>query len=193
MHGPAVQIFRQLINTYESAGVKTVAAVANLRYGLYNSHSCFNAADELASRGVQLVGKFTIGLNESTDRVEEIINILKNLNPDFVLWCDWAACSVKGNYQEFFPLQIFKNMNYLPPALSMLDCENIPGQENNTDLKGLLRFVTGPNYVNDKVKGFDFVEDDTAFSSMFRPVTPVPFTGQDKLLLGIITVYIYVI
>jgi hypothetical protein len=42
--GPVVQIFRQLVNTYELAKVKTVAAVANLRYGLYNTHSCFNAA-----------------------------------------------------------------------------------------------------------------------------------------------------
>jgi hypothetical protein len=66
--------------------------------------------------------RFFIEHGESTPRVMEIVNLIKQLNPDAVLWCDRAACRSYESSEEFLPLQSFKDANYLPKALSMLDC-----------------------------------------------------------------------
>jgi hypothetical protein len=44
--------------------------------------------------------------------------------------------------------------------------------------------LTAPNYVTDKIRGYDYTEDATPYSSLFRPKTPVPFTYLDEINLG---------
>jgi hypothetical protein len=43
---------------------------------------------------------------------------------------------------------------------------------------------SGPTFTNVKIRGFDYVEDSTPYSSLFRPVTPVPFTSHDYNIIG---------
>lgn len=122
INGATFMIYRQLTASYLSAGVKTIVAVASSRSSKFDEHSCFGAADWLGTRGAKVVGKFIIGSNDSTPRVIEIVNLIKQLNPDAVLWCDRAACQSPEAAAEFLPLQIFKNANYMPKALSLINC-----------------------------------------------------------------------
>jgi hypothetical protein len=149
MVGTTVRTFRQLVKSYAQTGVKSVIAVGSQRRDKYNSHSCHGAADYLETYGVEVKGKYTIELGDSTPRVLEIINEIKDLNPDAVLWCDWRACKTERFYDEFFPLKIFKEIDYLPKAFSMLDCINSRVIKDET----LFLYVTAPTFINDKVTG----------------------------------------
>jgi hypothetical protein len=40
------------------------------------------------------VGKFLITYEDGGDRVRDIVDQIKELNPDVVLWCDWSACAI---------------------------------------------------------------------------------------------------
>lgn len=122
INGPTFYKFRQLVLNYLQAGVQSVVVVANQGNSKYNLHSCFGAADLLASHGVRVMERFIIYSNQSTPRVREIVNLIKDLNPDAVLWCDRAGCRTAKSAALLLPLQRFKDANYLPKALSMLDC-----------------------------------------------------------------------
>lgn len=122
MNGPTSYKYKQLIMTYLQTGIKTIVAVANQGHSNYNIHSCMGAADALQLQGVNVIGRFIIQSNDSTPRVKEIVNLIKQLNPDAVLWCDRAACRSLAAANEFLPMQIFKDIDYLPKALSMIDC-----------------------------------------------------------------------
>jgi hypothetical protein len=123
MSGPTFAQYKQLITAYLQTGIKTVVAVAaNHGNSNYDVHSCMGGADELESRGIEVLGRFIIERGESTPRIKEIVNLIKQLNPDAVLWCDRASCRSLAESEEFLPMQSFKDANYLPKALSMLDC-----------------------------------------------------------------------
>lgn len=122
INGPTFYKFKQLVMNYLQAGVQSVVVVANQGNSNYNPHSCFGAADILASHGVRVMERFIIYSNQSTPRVREIVNLIKELNPDAVLWCDRGACRSANSAALLLPLQSFKDANYLPKALSMLDC-----------------------------------------------------------------------
>lgn len=122
MNAPTVYKYKQLIRSYMLFGVKSIVAVANFGNTNYNTHSCMGAADDLEARGVIVLGRYIIAATDSTPRVIEIVNLIKQLNPDAVLWCDRAACRTAKVAAQFLPLQIFKDANYLPKALSMIDC-----------------------------------------------------------------------
>ena len=82
INAPTFYKYRQLIRSYLQTGIKSIVAVANQGSSNYNIHSCMGAADELLSRGVQVMDRFIIGPNDSTPRVKEIVNLIKQLNPD---------------------------------------------------------------------------------------------------------------
>jgi hypothetical protein len=74
----------------------------------------------------------------------------------------------------------------------MLDCLGIFQAENDEERK-MFQFVSGPTFYNVKIRGFDYVEDSTPYSSLFRPVTPIPFTGRYVYLyLCMIDAYVYI-
>ena len=183
MIGPTYRTLRQTVDTYIEVGVKTVVSVANVRYDYYNRHTCNGAASVMAARGVKVSGTFTILDTDNGDVVTTIIQQIKNLNPDAVLWCDWGACALSDQIAEFLPMQKFKDANYLPKALNLLDCLDSPYVP---DLS-LFQYVTGANFVNPKITGFQYTEDATVYSSMFRPVTSPTFNGFDQMNLGVTT------
>jgi hypothetical protein len=86
INGPTSYKYKQLISTYIQSGVKSIVAVANQGNSNYNIHSCMGAADTLNMNGVKVMGRFIIKSNESTPRVREIVDLIKELNPDAVLW-----------------------------------------------------------------------------------------------------------
>jgi hypothetical protein len=179
MFGPLVRTFREVVNSYLEKGARTVVAVANERYGMYNSHSCFEAADLLEAKGAKILGKFLITYEDDRSRVVDLVNIFKILNPDVILWCDWSACASTNDIEEFFSIPVFKAANYLPKGLTMLDCIDVFSPEASD-----FQFVSGPTVVNNKIKGFDYTEDAAMYSSLFRPITPLPLTGLDQLQVG---------
>jgi hypothetical protein len=108
------------------------------------------------------MGKYTIEYEDGRDRVVEIIREIKELKPDVVIWCDWAACRLKENVEKFFAMPIFKEENYLPKALLMPDCFNEYVDVTPTQ-RLLLDYVTAPNFVNERLDGFEFTEDATPY------------------------------
>ena len=179
--GPTYRTLRQMVDTYIEIGVKTVVSVANVRYDYYNRHTCFGAASVMAAKGVVVLGSFTILDTDTGEAVNTIIQQIKKLNPDAVLWCDWGACALSDQIAEFLPMQKFKDANYLPKAFNLLDCLDSPYVP---DLS-LFEYVTGASFVNPKITGFQYTEDATVYSSMFRPVTSVTFNGFDQMNLGV--------
>jgi hypothetical protein len=142
MIGSTVRVFEQAIETYLKMGVETVVAVASNRYDQYNNHSCYDTADIMVKRGVKLLGKFSINLEDNGSKVVEIIDAIKILNPDLVLWCDYLACSNHEDKEEYLPLKSFKAANYLPKALTMLDCLGIVQTDDDAEKK-MFQFVSG--------------------------------------------------
>jgi hypothetical protein len=48
------------------------------------------------------VGKFLITYEDNGDRVRDIVDQIKDLNPDVVLWCDWSSCALPEDKKVFF-------------------------------------------------------------------------------------------
>jgi hypothetical protein len=117
MVGSTVRTFRELVKDYVQTGVKSVIAVGSQRRDKYNSHSCHGTADYLETLGVEVKRKYTIEVGDSTPQVLEIINEIAELDPDAVLWCDWRACTTPEFYEEFFPLEFFRDIDYLPKVI----------------------------------------------------------------------------
>lgn len=109
-----------------------------------------------------------IGLDDDRSHVVGIIRELKEKNPDAILWCDWAACRLVDAVAEFYALPIFKEENYLPKALLMINCFNQFVDVTPED-RLLLDYVLAPDFVNQHLMGFRFTEDATPYSSKFGP------------------------
>jgi hypothetical protein len=177
-------IYRQLIASYLNVGVKTVVAVAAKR-GISNNkneHACFGAADWMETRGIHVKERYLIGKADSTPRVIEIINEIKKLKPDAVLWCDRAACQSFKKAAEFLPLRYFKDANYLPKTLSLINC--LSSEVIETEDRALMLYVSEPNFINRKILGFEYTEENTPFSSKFRPSLPRNFSAIDHANTG---------
>jgi len=121
---PAVYQFRTLLDAYIASGVKTLVAVAQtVSNSRYNVNNCFGTTKLAATRGVNVISELTYTTSSTTQDVLDIVYKLKNeLKPDAVIWCDRASCSFPENIATFNPLPLFKKANYLPKALSLLDC-----------------------------------------------------------------------
>ena len=103
-------------------------------------------------------------------------------NPDAILWCDWASCALPDNVVKHNPLPAFHAANYLPKALTILDCVDHPGVEKYKK-EGLFEYVSAGEFVNEKLIGQDYTEDNTPYASHFRPTTKIS-TVTDLLNLG---------
>ena len=163
----AMYQFRTLIDVYLTSGVKTIVAVANNQAGdAYNNNTCFGSASHAATRGIQVIGEISIS---DPNEIEGIVETLSGkLKPDAVIWCDWAACALPDSIQQYNPLPYFKKANYLPKALSMLDCIDQPGVVQFYE-EGLFQYVSAGQFVNEKLVGPDYTEDNYPYSSVFRP------------------------
>ena len=181
---PAQYQFRELVNIYVDVGVQTLVAVQMYeKYNSYNRDSCYGAATLAASRGIRVVAHVTLFNENSTEEIRTTIaNIRDQCRPDAIVWCDWASCALPTNVQIYNPLSSFRDLNYVPKALSFLDCIDEP---NVAHLKqqGLYLYTSAPQFVNEKLRGQEYTEDFTPYASHFRPSTEIK-TVTDLINLG---------
>jgi len=178
---PAQYQFRELINTYVEVGVSTIVTVQkSQKYNTYNKDSCFSAANLAASRGIVIQEFISLPEDYTVDYIRDVIDtIRRNHDPDAIMWCDWASCAITP---EFNAIPIFKSLNYLPKALSFLDCIDQPNVASVQDM-GLYHYVSAPQFVNEKLRGQEYTEDFTPYASHFRPNTTIK-TVTDLMNLG---------
>ena len=174
MNPAALHQYKAVINQYVKSGVKTFAVVA-LRdpHSLADYNGCYGAADLATTRGITVVGQYYYLLSNTTDDILGIIkNLRDNLRPDAVLWCDLYACSSRVNANV---LPLFQQLNYLPKALTLRDClDNV--QLRPLYAAGLYQFVSSGQFYNAKMRGPDYTEASTPYSSVFRPYVPSYYT-----------------
>ena len=147
---PAQFQFQEFVDSYGAIGVKSMVTVATYSaYDSYNADSCSGTATLAASRNIDVKEKIIIYENYTQADVQRVIRrIQKQHNPDSILWCDWAACVF--NADNMNPLYAFKEVNYLPKALAMLDCIDQPGVKSLYD-QGLFQYVSSGQYVSEKL------------------------------------------
>jgi hypothetical protein len=181
---PAQYQFRELITAYIHSGVKTMISVAMYeKYNSYNRDSCFGASSLASSRGINVLSNILIYANNNSQQIAQTIrNIRDKYNPDAILWCDWASCALPDNIIKYNALPQFKAVNYLPSALSMLDCVDGPNVDS-LKKQGLFTYVSAPQFVNEKLRGQEYTEDFTPYASHFRPKTVIK-TVNDLLNVG---------
>ena len=177
MEAPAMYQFRTLVSAYVSAGVKSMVAVSfHEPENAYNDNTCFGTASLAASRGINVKMKLSLSASDTAEDVYNLVGSIRDkYNPDAIIWCDWASCALDDNVNTYNPLPAFKRANYLPKMLSMLDCLDQPAVQHLYD-QGMFLYVTGGQYTNPKLRGSDYTEDSTPYSSTFRPVTPINYT-----------------
>ena len=173
----AMYQFRELINEYEVNKVSSMVAVSFYEPDdSYNDDTCFGTAKLASTRGIKVLNQLSIQSNNTSDDVYNlIVTIRDHYNPDAIIWCDWASCALPDNIMKYNPLPAFAKANYLPKALSLLDCIDQPGVKTLYD-EGLFQYVSAGQYINEKLRGSDYTEDATPYSSVFRPTTQKNFT-----------------
>ena len=139
---PAVSfLHKEIINTYVVNGVSSMVVVY-AGGDNYDQSSCYGAAELASSRGILIKAKLEIPENANNDDILSIVrNIKNNFNPDAVMWCDWAACTIPTNVQQYNPLPAFKTENYMPKAINMLDCLDQPSIQSLVD-GGYMMYVS---------------------------------------------------
>ena len=177
IEAPASYMFQTLVDTYVSSGVRTLVAVTmHQEFDSYNDDTCFGAAALAASRGIKVQAKMSLTAESvSADVVTMVEKIRDSYNPDAIMWCDWASCALPENIIQFNPMPAFAKADYLPKALSLLDCVDQPGIQDYYQ-QGLYQYVSAGQYANEKLRGPDYTEDSTPYSSSFRPPTTANFT-----------------
>ena len=178
---PATYQFSALIEEFVVNNVQSLVAVTlHEPYDTYNDNTCFGAANLAASRGINVAKRISLTKeNNANDVLELVKNIRDNYSPDAIIWCDWASCALTDNIDVFNPLPAFHGANYLPKALSLLDCIDQPGIKKYYD-EGLYQYVTAGQFSNEKLRGSDYTEDATPYSSTFRPKTPINYTVRNS-------------
>ena len=178
---PAQYQFRELITTYVEVGVRTIVAVQKSQlYNTYNKDSCFSAAALASSRGIVIQELISLPTNYTVNYIRKTIDtIRRKYNPDAIMWCDWASCAITP---EFNAIPIFQSLNYLPKALSFLDCVDQPNVAS-VQAAGLYDYVSAPQFVNEKLRGQEYTEDFTPYASHFRPNSTIK-TVTDLMNLG---------
>ena len=148
---PAQFQFQEFVDSFGAIGVKSMVTVALYEpYDSYNADSCSGTATLAASRNVDVKEKIIIYQNYTQTDIQRVIRrIREQHNPDSILWCDWASCAY--NAESMNPLYAFKEVNYLPKALAMLDCIDQPGVKPLYD-KGLFQYVSSGQYVSEKLQ-----------------------------------------
>ena len=174
---PFMYMFRTLVDVFVANKVRSLVAVAMLEPGNpYNDGTCFGTAELASTRGINVLAQLTLSYSDNSEDVFNLVKMIKNnYDPDAIIWCDWASCALPDNIQTYNPLPAFRKANYLPKSLSMLDCLD---EQSVTSLyqEGLFDYVSTGQYVNIKLRGSEYTEDSTPYSSMFRPVTPTNYS-----------------
>jgi len=174
---PAMYQFRSLIELFTENSVKSLVAVSRYEpFNAYNDETCFGAASLAATRAISVLKKITIKYNDTVENIENIVKLIRDdLHPDAIIWCDWASCALTDSITTYNPMPYFQKANYLPNALALLDCVDHPGVTSLYD-EGLFQYVSAGQFVSEKLRGSEYTEDATPYSSLFRPKTPANYT-----------------
>ena len=167
--------FTEAIKAYINVGVATVAVVyLSTSTALREANACLGAAALAKQSGIRVLQIFNYYMTNTTDQLYEIVQRMKFLCPDAIIWCEEQVCTTPER-APYHSLPLFKRANYLPKALTYMDCLDYP---LNADLykQGLYDFVSAGQVYNAKVGGPGYTEDGTPYSSAFRPQTPINLT-----------------
>lgn len=176
---PLVTESKNLFVNLKQAGAKTLVAFALIdpnTVGSGNEDTCLSGAAYGATQGMQILGAFNFSRTNVTKAmvVDLVRHIRDDLKPDVVMWCDYASSGVVtgSNYDDLNVLPILKQENYLPKALVTLALVDYPVTEP-LYTKKLMPFVIGIDLWSAKLKGSDYTQANTPYSSQFRPSAPV--------------------
>ena len=172
---PSGDTFNEAINAYEKVGVSSLVVVyVSTSTALREANACLGAAALATDRGIEVLEIFNYYFTNTTDELFKIVENVKYLNPDAVIWCEEQVCNTASR-AEYHSLPLFKRANYMPKALTYMDCLDYA---QNADLyaAGMYDFVSAAQTYNAKVGGPSYTEDATPYSSLFRPQTPVNLT-----------------
>eukprot|EP01041_Mallomonas_annulata_P007468 gene7468-15283_t len=156
----------ELINAYLDHGVKTIAFVTNTFYA-YNTATCPTTANYAIARGLQVVAQLTLTPTTPRSDIVEIVRQLRDeYKPDAIIWCDIYS-GLAGFTEQFNPAPMFKELNYLPKALSLQD--QIDAQAvDYLKKQGLFQYTTTGTFTWETMTGSDYTEGNTPYSSKFR-------------------------
>ena len=172
---PSGDTFNEAINAYEKVGVSSLVVVyVSTSTALREANACLGAAALATDRGIEVLEIFNYYFTNTTDELFKIVENVKYLNPDAVIWCEEQVCNTASR-AGYHSLPLFKRANYMPKALTYMDCLDYA---QNADLyaAGMYDFVSAAQTYNAKVGGPSYTEDATPYSSLFRPQTPVNLT-----------------
>jgi len=174
--------YLEVINAYRKVGVKSVVSVsmASLPPGVpmpYNTETCSGAGSYAATMGIDFLADITVTWKTTKDELLEVIrNIRDEHNPDAIMWCD--VYSAVSYFKEKQPVALFKEVNYLPKALTVLD--NLDGPDvDDYKAEGLFLYVTQGIFSIPKVKGSDYTEGNTPYSSLWRTKKSINNVNED--------------
>eukprot|EP01041_Mallomonas_annulata_P013669 gene13669-29066_t len=163
---PGMYMNIEVIKAYAYHGVNSVVAVAMLGFPR-NTDACFGVAAYAKTKGIKFLAQYSLTQSMSRSNLYDIVQEIRDKHkPDAVLWCDYYS-AFPGFVDRFNPITIFKDLNYLPKALTILDNLDNPGQDK-LKAQGLFRYVSSGNIVSDRSTGASYTEGNTPYSSMFR-------------------------
>eukprot|EP01041_Mallomonas_annulata_P003213 gene3213-6345_t len=163
---PGMYINIEVINAYADHGVSSVVAVAMLGF-LRNTDVCFGVATYAETKGINFLAQYSLTQSMSRSNLYDIVQEIRDKHkPDAILWCDYYSAFPEF-VDRFNPITIFKDLNYLPKALTILDNLDNPGQDK-LKAQGLFRYVSSGGFFSDRSTGASYTEGNTAYSSMFR-------------------------
>jgi hypothetical protein len=173
IEAPAQYTFRTMMEKYLDVGVKTLVVVAlSEESDFYNYNSCIYTGRTLAEPfGIDSI-EFTYGTDASDEELTAIIMSIRDVDPDAVFWCDWQSMWFENDAHRF-PLKMFKKLDYLPKAFSMLDVfdANVWAAEAFQE-PGYLDYVGAGSFVNYRLKGQEYTQENRPYSALFRPSAP---------------------
>lgn len=181
IQSPALYTFKSLIDTYVENGVKSLATVSysDESDSGYNYWSCYGAADYLGvPRGIKHVAHYDLYSNSTVKDIELIVNYLRKLQPDAILWCDWQSITFNDESQtRRFPLTVFKKENYISKSFTLFNCFGSPLMPPYIE-SGLVDYITQPTFTHPHLKGLDYTEDKLPYGTVFRPDSPMTTVNE---------------
>jgi len=181
IEAPAMYTFRALIDAYLEKGVNNIVTVSysDSADAGYNYWSCYGSAEYLGvPRGIQHTAHYDLYSNSTINDVRYIIDTMRKLQPDAIMWCDWQSCTFNNTMSsQRFPLPIFEEMSYLPKSFTLLDCFG-NGPTESFKEKGWMDYITQPTFTHPNLKGTEYTEDKLPYGTVFRSDRPMTTVNE---------------
>lgn len=163
--GPPPSMNWEVLNSgLNGLGIKTVAFISHTDD--HNWSTCNGAAEQLfKSNSILLIDNQTLPDTVSaSDYLKAFEHVRDNVQPDVLMVCGYEDCAFDWDMME-----ILESTKYFPKAVVVESClQFIPTYDDARKARWL--HVIGPDFVKPVLGGLDYIEDDTPYSSEFRPV-----------------------